>query len=96
MHRASIWGSNPDFVAQGRDDLCLILQMETPEAIGNIAEIAKLEGVTGFFIGPGDLSAAMGYPGNPSHPEVQAMIKKASMPAFASESLVASSEVTLS
>lgn len=76
MHRASIWGSNPDFVAQGRDDLCLILQMETPEAIGNIAEIAKLEGVTGFFIGPGDLSAAMGYLGNPSHPEVQAMIKK--------------------
>lgn len=77
MHRASGWGTNPDFVQQGRDELCLILQMETPEAVSNIEAIAQLEGVTGFFIGPGDLSAAMGYPGNPSHPEVQAMIKKA-------------------
>ncbi|MFZ3390866.1 HpcH/HpaI aldolase family protein [Buttiauxella gaviniae] len=76
MHRASGWGNNPDFVSQSRDELCLILQMETPEAIGNIEKIAALDGVTGFFIGPGDLSAAMGYPGNPSHPEVQAMIKK--------------------
>nr|WP_318384442.1 aldolase/citrate lyase family protein [uncultured Enterobacter sp.] len=76
MHRASHWGTNPDFVQHARDELCLILQMETPEAIGNIEAIAALEGVTGFFIGPGDLSAAMGYPGNPSHPEVQKMIKK--------------------
>jgi len=76
MHRASGWGTNPDFVQQGREELCLILQMETPEAINNIEAIAELDGVTGFFIGPGDLSAAMGHPGNPSHPDVQAMIKK--------------------
>lgn len=76
VHRASRYGSNPDFVRQAREDLCLILQLETPEAIENLEQIAAIEGVSGLFIGPGDLSASMGYPGNPSHPEVQAKIKE--------------------
>lgn len=77
MHRASGWGSNPAFVAEARDELCLILQLETPEAMANIDAMAALDGVTGFFIGPGDLSCVMGHPGTPSHPDVQAMIQQA-------------------
>lgn len=76
VHRASMYGSNPDFIRQSHDDLCLILQLETPEAIDNLEAIAKVQGITGFFIGPGDMSASMGYPGNPAHPEVQAKIKQ--------------------
>jgi len=76
VHRASSYGNNPDFVRESREELCLILQLETPEAIDNLEEIAKIEGITGFFIGPGDMSASMGHIGQPSHPEVQAMIKK--------------------
>lgn len=76
MHRASGWAGNPDFVKESRDELCLILQLETPEAIANVDAIAAIDGITGFFIGPGDLSSAMGHPGNPSHPDVQAMIKR--------------------
>ncbi|QHM74499.1 2-dehydro-3,6-dideoxy-6-sulfogluconate aldolase [Mixta theicola] len=76
MHRASGWGGNAQFVQESRDELCLILQLETPEAIASIDDIAAVDGITGFFIGPGDLSSAMGHPGNPSHPEVQAMIKR--------------------
>lgn len=62
MHRASGWGGNAQFVEDSRNELCLILQLETPEAIANIDEIAKVDGITGFFIGPGDMSSAMGYP----------------------------------
>lgn len=76
MHRASGWGGNANFVQEAREELCLILQLETPEAIASINAIAQVDGITGFFIGPGDLSAAMGQPGNPSHPEVQLMIKR--------------------
>ncbi|MNT67932.1 4-hydroxy-2-oxo-heptane-1,7-dioate aldolase [compost metagenome] len=36
-----------------------------------------MEGVDGVFIGPADLSAAMGHRGNPGHPEVQAAIEDA-------------------
>ncbi|MCE1782336.1 aldolase/citrate lyase family protein, partial [Enterobacter hormaechei] len=39
--------------------------------------IAAVEGVDGVFIGPADLSADMGYIGNPQHPEVQAAIEQA-------------------
>lgn len=76
MHRASGWSGNPRFVQEAHDELCLILQLETPEAISKINAINEVEGITGFFIGPGDLSSAMGHPGNPSHPEVQTMIKR--------------------
>ncbi|MGL4769768.1 MAG: aldolase/citrate lyase family protein, partial [Plesiomonas shigelloides] len=64
-----------EFVRKAREELCLILQLETPEAIDRMEEMA-VEGVTGFFIGPGDLSAAMGHIGNPSHHEVQAKIQE--------------------
>ena len=32
------------------------MQIETPQAIENVGEIAAVEGVDGLFIGPGDLS----------------------------------------
>jgi 2-dehydro-3-deoxyglucarate aldolase/4-hydroxy-2-oxoheptanedioate aldolase len=75
VHRASGYGSDSEFIRKSREDLCLILQLETPEAIDVMEEMA-IEGITGFFIGPGDLSAAMGHIGNPSHPDVQAKIKE--------------------
>jgi 4-hydroxy-2-oxoheptanedioate aldolase len=53
------------------------VQVETPQAIANIEEIAAVEGVDGIFIGPGDLAAAMGHIGNPKHPEVIAAIEQA-------------------
>ena len=40
-------------------------------------EIGAFEGVDGGFIGPADLSAAMGHRGNPGHPDVQAAIEDA-------------------
>jgi 4-hydroxy-2-oxoheptanedioate aldolase len=39
-----------------------------------LPEILKLDGVDGVFIGPADLAADMGYPGNAAAPEVQATI----------------------
>jgi len=46
-------------------------------AMKNIEAIANTEGVEGVFFGPADLSAAMGYRGQPSHPEVQKAIRNA-------------------
>ncbi|TOO85453.1 4-hydroxy-2-oxo-heptane-1,7-dioate aldolase, partial [Vibrio parahaemolyticus] len=50
---------------------------ETREAMNNLPEILNVEGVDGVFIGPADLSADMGFSGNPNHPEVKAAIEKA-------------------
>ena len=52
-------------------------QVETGEALSRIEEIASVDGVDGVFIGPADLSASMGYPGQMRHPEVDAAINQA-------------------
>jgi 2-keto-3-deoxy-L-rhamnonate aldolase RhmA len=50
--------------------------LEEVEAIDNLAEIVTVKGIDVLFIGSGDLSQSMGYPGQPTHPEVQALMEK--------------------
>ncbi len=55
----------------------MLLQVETRLGLENLEGIARTEGVDGVFIGPGDLSAALGHVGNPKHPDVLAAIEDA-------------------
>ncbi|MBI2480838.1 MAG: 4-hydroxy-2-oxovalerate aldolase [Planctomycetia bacterium] len=56
-------GLDSDFILAGGDDYTdeanretfLVVQIETPEAVANVEEIAAVRGVDGLFIGPGDL-----------------------------------------
>ena len=48
--------------------------IETPEALGNLDEILAVPGIDVLFIGPNDLSFAMGHEGNQKHPDVVAAI----------------------
>jgi len=48
----------------------LILQLEGEEAINNIEEIINVEHVNIIFLGPYDLSQALGVPGQINHPTV--------------------------
>ena len=57
--------------------MCLLVQIENLDGLAKLDEIVAVEGVDGVFIGPADLSASMGYRGNPGHPEVQAAIEDA-------------------
>jgi 4-hydroxy-2-oxoheptanedioate aldolase len=75
--RASDYGRVKDYPKRCEEQLCVLLQVETPEAIANIESIAEVDGVDGIFIGPGDLAASMGYVGQPTHPEVVAAITEA-------------------
>jgi 2-keto-3-deoxy-L-rhamnonate aldolase RhmA len=77
VHRASRYGTWADYSAKANDAVTCILQIETPNALANLEEIAAVPGVDALFLGPGDLSAACGHIGNPAHPEVQAMISDA-------------------
>lgn len=56
------------------DEMCVLVQIETKVALENIENIATVDGVDGIFIGPGDLSADLGYLGKPGHPEVLKII----------------------
>lgn len=77
LARASRWNSLPDYLDKADEEMCLLVQIENTVGLANLDEIASVDGVDGVFIGPADLSAAMGHRGNPGHPDVQAAIEDA-------------------
>lgn len=77
LARASRWNSIPGYLDQADEQMCLLVQIENLEGLARLDEIVAVEGVDGVFIGPADLSAAMGHRGNPGHPDVQAAIEDA-------------------
>ncbi|MDA7948810.1 MAG: aldolase/citrate lyase family protein [Hyphomicrobiaceae bacterium] len=62
--------SSEDYVETANRETLACVQLEDPEAIENADEILKVDGIDVFFIGPSDLSQAMGHPGNARAPEV--------------------------
>ncbi len=74
LARASRWNQVENYLNRANDEMCLLVQAETVQALRNLPAIAAVEGVDGVFFGPADLSASMGYRGQPGHPEVQKAI----------------------
>jgi 4-hydroxy-2-oxoheptanedioate aldolase len=72
--RASRYGRIKGYHAAANAEICLLVQVETKRGLENLEQIAKVEGVDGVFVGPGDLSAGLGYLGQPDHPEVVKVI----------------------
>ena len=56
--RASLF--DPEYLETADDEIIVICQIETREAVDNIEEIASVEGVDVTYIGPSDLSASFG------------------------------------
>src|SRR4029079_13131859 len=57
-------------------DRWLSVQIETPEAVDIVDQIAALDGVDGLFVGPADLSVTLGVPGDFMHPKCIEALKK--------------------
>jgi len=74
LARASRWQAHTRYVHEANDQVCVLVQAETVTALQNLDAIAATPGVDGVFIGPADLSASMGHPGNAAHPDVQVAI----------------------
>lgn len=77
LARASRWNRETDYLQRANDHICVLVQIETRKGVENLDAILATEGVDGVFIGPADLSADMGFAGNPTHPEVQRVITDA-------------------
>lgn len=73
--RVSGYGRQAEYTKTANDTICVIVQAESRAALDNIDDIAATDGVDAVFIGPADLSADMGYPGQPGAPEVVAAIE---------------------
>ena len=76
-HRANRFGRVPNYLHTASEQMCVLVQLETAEALGNLEAIAEIDGVDGVFIGPSDLAADLGHLGNAAHPVVQTAIAEA-------------------
>jgi 4-hydroxy-2-oxoheptanedioate aldolase len=77
VHRANRYGRVAEYYARSDDQMCVLVQLETRGALEALEAIAAVEGVDGLFVGPSDLAASLGHPGNNAHPDVRRTIEAA-------------------
>jgi len=69
MNRASGYGTNfENYLKTEQHELVGVLQIETTESLNHLDKIAAVNGVDVLFIGPMDLSTALGVSGQWEHP----------------------------
>lgn len=59
-----------EYLVQANEQRFVILQIEDPEPLAELEEIAALEGYDMLFFGPGDFSQGIGAPGQWDHPKL--------------------------
>jgi 4-hydroxy-2-oxoheptanedioate aldolase len=73
VSRAVKYGTVPSVPAEQQklnQELCLMAQIETAHALTNLEDICQVPDVE-IFLGPSDLAASLGVPGQTGHPRVQ-------------------------
>jgi len=68
--RASRYGRDVDYLTTYAEDVCVIVQIETPQAIANIQAFGEVDGLDAMLIGANDLAANMGHLGDTRHGDV--------------------------
>lgn len=81
IHRATRYGLDlAAYLKAPRDRACLLFLIESALGVANADDILGVDGVDGVFIGPSDLTADLGRPGDfsqPAYAEAVARIEKA-------------------
>ncbi len=75
---AGFGGDFEEYYTHAHEWLLTVVQIETPEAVNNIDEIAAVDGADVMFVGPTDLSYNMGIRDQLDHPDFRAALKKVS------------------
>lgn len=76
-NRATRFGRIKNYFKTAHEDICVLVQAESREALDQIEKIAAIDGIDGIFIGPADLHASYGYVGEKAHADMMPVIDKA-------------------
>jgi 4-hydroxy-2-oxoheptanedioate aldolase len=71
LARASRWNQVNNYLHDCEREICVLVQVESVNAMNNLAAITATDGVDGVFFGPSDLAASMGLLGKSGDPAVQ-------------------------
>ena len=72
--RGNRFGTVAGYLEGINEQICVLVQIESRKGLDAAAAIAAVDGIDGVFVGPADLSAALGHLGSPNHADVQAAI----------------------
>jgi 4-hydroxy-2-oxoheptanedioate aldolase len=64
------------YVKEANEQTFIVIQIEEEEAVAHVEEIFAIDGVDAVFLGPGDFSALGGYPGQLTHPRIEAAVER--------------------
>lgn len=65
-----------EMVPRLNDRLLAMVQFEHVDALDRLDELLALPELDVLFVGPNDLAQSMGFPGQPTHPDVEAVIER--------------------
>lgn len=70
------YGENAaDYISRANRETAVIVMVEEEEGLGNVEEIAAVDGIDGIFVGPGDMSISLGCPNEPMHADMQSAFR---------------------
>ena len=72
--RAAHYLADDSFTDRANDTTAVMVMVEGKDGIAALPEIATVPGLDAVFVGPVDLSASLGVPGQPEHPAVIATV----------------------
>jgi 4-hydroxy-2-oxoheptanedioate aldolase len=75
--RASRFGRIAGYAKKAHEEICVLVQVETRQALDNLEAICAVEGIDGVFIGPADLHASLGYPGETATAAIVPLMEEA-------------------
>ena len=75
--RASTYGMTTDYAARANEELLLIIQIESADAVGRAAAICAVDGVDVPFLGVNDMAGSIDRLERLETPEVRALVAKA-------------------
>ena len=65
-----------DYYRQANAETLVVVLIEEMEAVHNLQDILTVDHIDVFFVAPSDLAQTMGYTGQPTHPEVLAVVDR--------------------
>ncbi|MFB6136393.1 MAG: HpcH/HpaI aldolase/citrate lyase family protein [Halobacteriaceae archaeon] len=74
--RAARWGLREEYTATEDRETMVGVTVESRAAVESVEEIVDVPELGFVFVGPLDLSVALGHPGEPTHPEVEAAAER--------------------
>lgn len=60
-----------EYIAFANEQILVMPQIETVEALEALDDLVRVEGVDGYFVGPRDLAMSMGFADGPAHDELR-------------------------